>query len=640
MWRTLGAFLKALARTANGVSSDGLEDMRRGAEQLREQNVLAYDGLFKIAVAQAEARARDVDRALAVLDEALATCERTGHCSFEAELHRVRGEVLLKRDPAKPAPAEEALRTAITVAKQQGTRSFALRAALSLAKLCHSTGRPIEAHAVLAPALEGFAPTPEMPEIAEAQALLAALEASEPVAAEMRRRETRGKLHAGYALATMMTKGFAAAESKAALARAASVSGAARTPEYWTVVYGRINADTMRGDHRAAHAGVEAFLAEAEAAGMLGHAAFARRMRGFLKFVAGDFAGARADLEQALAAYDERRDESLRTVFPLDFRSNALRHLGLTSWFLGESEEAERLTGEALQRGKDSGQLESYGGALMNRVAIGALRGRAEDVLSAAEEMRALSDKHDLKFGRAIAATYADWARVRLGEPRAEAFRAGLRAYAALGARMQEAGDSPLLAEVELAVGGRNEALAAIERGLALADETGVGWTRPWLLRLRGDALAETDPAGAASAYREALSVAGAQRSRALGLMAALALAKLLSSTGEAVEAHAVLASTLEGFAPTPLFPAIAEAQALLATLAETDEVKADTAQREHRVKLQTAYGRALQWTKGFASEEAKEAFARAREMSGGRFAAAERLPAYYALFVRNYVRA
>ena len=39
------------------------------------------------------------------------------------------------------------------------------------------TGRPAEAHAVLAPALEGFSPTPEMPEIAEAQALLAAIEA-------------------------------------------------------------------------------------------------------------------------------------------------------------------------------------------------------------------------------------------------------------------------------------------------------------------------------------------------------------------------------------------------------------------------------------------------------------------------------
>jgi hypothetical protein len=49
---------------------------------------------------------------------------------------------------------------------------------LSLAKLYQSTSRLAEARAVLAPALEGFAPTDEMPEIAEAQALLVAIEAA------------------------------------------------------------------------------------------------------------------------------------------------------------------------------------------------------------------------------------------------------------------------------------------------------------------------------------------------------------------------------------------------------------------------------------------------------------------------------
>jgi hypothetical protein len=50
-----------------------------------------------------------------------------------------------------------------------------LRAALSLTKLYESTARPVEAHAALAPALEGFSPTPEMPVIAKAQALLKCL---------------------------------------------------------------------------------------------------------------------------------------------------------------------------------------------------------------------------------------------------------------------------------------------------------------------------------------------------------------------------------------------------------------------------------------------------------------------------------
>jgi hypothetical protein len=50
-----------------------------------------------------------------------------------------------------------------------------LQAALKVAKLYQSTSRPIDAHDVLAPALEGFSPTAEFPAIAEAKALLEAL---------------------------------------------------------------------------------------------------------------------------------------------------------------------------------------------------------------------------------------------------------------------------------------------------------------------------------------------------------------------------------------------------------------------------------------------------------------------------------
>jgi class 3 adenylate cyclase/predicted ATPase len=183
MYRAFGVFFEGLVTAESGARGYGLEDMRRGAELLCEQNVV-FDGLWKIALAETEARAGDVDRALAIVDQALATCERIGHRAFEAELQRARGEMLLKRDPTTPAPAEEALQAAIAVAKRQGTRSFELRAALSLAKLYQSTGRPSDAHAVLSPALEDFAATPEMPEIAEAQALLAAIEAAAHVRRE------------------------------------------------------------------------------------------------------------------------------------------------------------------------------------------------------------------------------------------------------------------------------------------------------------------------------------------------------------------------------------------------------------------------------------------------------------------------
>ncbi len=153
----------------------GLETMRSAAELLRERGILIFDGPFKIALARAEARVGKPARGVVIIDEALAVCERMGYRAYECELHRARGEFLRERDPANPVLAEEPFRTAIALAKRQGARRYQLLASLALAKLYQSTSRPIEARAVLAPALEGFAPTPDMPEIAEAQALLGCL---------------------------------------------------------------------------------------------------------------------------------------------------------------------------------------------------------------------------------------------------------------------------------------------------------------------------------------------------------------------------------------------------------------------------------------------------------------------------------
>jgi hypothetical protein len=113
--------------------------------------------------------AGDAEEALRWVAEALEILAAQSFASALAPLHRIRGEALALRDAAE---AEEAFQESIRIAGEQGARSFGLQAALPLAKLYQSTARPSEAHAVLSDALEGFAPTPEMPEIAEARALL------------------------------------------------------------------------------------------------------------------------------------------------------------------------------------------------------------------------------------------------------------------------------------------------------------------------------------------------------------------------------------------------------------------------------------------------------------------------------------
>jgi predicted ATPase len=123
-------------------------------------------------LAELEAEGQDAEGALAHLSEALALAQRTGEHWTDALLDRVRGDILLRTSPENPASAGEAYLAAVEIAQKQGARSFGLKASLALAKLYQSTDRLAEADAVLAPALEGFSPTPEMPEIAEAQALM------------------------------------------------------------------------------------------------------------------------------------------------------------------------------------------------------------------------------------------------------------------------------------------------------------------------------------------------------------------------------------------------------------------------------------------------------------------------------------
>jgi predicted ATPase len=155
--------------------NEGVAQMRQGLDSLRQRGDSLVTPFYSALLAELEAETGEIDAAEGTIDRTLAEIERTGQRTFEAEAHRIRGEILLKRDPANSTPAEEAFQTALSIAKEQGARSWGLRAAFSFAKLYQSTDRPVEAHAVLAPALEGFTPTPEMPEIAEAQALLGEL---------------------------------------------------------------------------------------------------------------------------------------------------------------------------------------------------------------------------------------------------------------------------------------------------------------------------------------------------------------------------------------------------------------------------------------------------------------------------------
>jgi hypothetical protein len=172
-WRAFAKF--HLAWTKRRTDPNAIGEMRAALAFQRESDFFVEQPLLGALLAETEAEAGELKAAIGTIDRQIALIGRTDERWYEAEVNRVRGEILLKSGPSNATSAENSFVNAIAVAQRQGTRSFELRAALSLAKLYQSTARPVDAHAVLEPALEGFAPTPEMPEIAEAQALLSRL---------------------------------------------------------------------------------------------------------------------------------------------------------------------------------------------------------------------------------------------------------------------------------------------------------------------------------------------------------------------------------------------------------------------------------------------------------------------------------
>jgi tetratricopeptide (TPR) repeat protein len=395
-----------------------------------------------------------------------------------------------------------------------------LRAALALAKLYQSTGRPADAHGVLAPRLEGFAPTPEMPQIAEAQALLAALEETDEVNAAEAQRQRRLHLQTQYGQAMMWAKGFAAEETQAAFSRATDL--AAKTDNFaarFAAGHGQWVTAVTLGEQRRARELASAFLKEAEDAGRVVEAGVARRGLAVACYLAGDFSEARTHCEPALAACDPEREKETRERFTDDTGPVVMSVLAMTMWQLGEVERTRELIDEANQRARDLGHAPSMAHPLNWTSRLEILRGDAAAALSAAEELEALCREHGMPLWRVNAELKAGWARGRVHDAAAgaEDLRQVLAAAADLGMMRDAWFYTALLAELEAQTLGADSALARIEEALVLAHQVDDRCDLPFAHILRGELLLKRDPSNSApaeEAFQTALEIAQQQGAR------------------------------------------------------------------------------------------------------------------------------
>jgi predicted ATPase len=155
--------------TSLGRSEEGLVELRSGLQAWRTGS--QFWGGYRLGRAADVFRmAGHVDEALICIAEAAKATELRGDRWFEAEIHRIRGELLMSRRDRQEA--EACYQRAMAVARRQSARLFELRAANSLARLWRDQGQLDKARKLLAPIYEWFTDGFDLADLTDARTLM------------------------------------------------------------------------------------------------------------------------------------------------------------------------------------------------------------------------------------------------------------------------------------------------------------------------------------------------------------------------------------------------------------------------------------------------------------------------------------
>jgi predicted ATPase len=168
--RPAGTVFRGWALAAGGQTGEGIALLKAGVAAYRATGAVTEMPTFLTLLAEAEGMAGQRDEGLEHLTEAERLIAETEERWAEAELHRVRGELLRAGDDI--AGAERSFSQAISIAQQQSAKFWELRAAISLTRLWREQGKRDAARDLLAPTYGWFTEDFDTPVLKEAKALL------------------------------------------------------------------------------------------------------------------------------------------------------------------------------------------------------------------------------------------------------------------------------------------------------------------------------------------------------------------------------------------------------------------------------------------------------------------------------------
>jgi predicted ATPase len=171
-WMAGSSIFHGWVLAQQGQGKEGIEQMHQGMIAWRAAGAELGRSSILTFLAEAYGTMEQPEAGLTVLAEALVHVEHTGKRYYEAEIHRLKGELLLQQHLDNQAEAENCCHHALDIARNQQAKSFELRAATSLAQLWQRQGKREEAYDLLAPVYGWFTEGFDTADLQEAKALL------------------------------------------------------------------------------------------------------------------------------------------------------------------------------------------------------------------------------------------------------------------------------------------------------------------------------------------------------------------------------------------------------------------------------------------------------------------------------------
>jgi class 3 adenylate cyclase/predicted ATPase len=183
-WLGGGMIRRGWALAEQGAVEEGIEQLRQGLATWRAMGSDQALPHILAMLAEAYGHGGHAKEGQRVLDEALAAVHATAECHYEAELYRLKGELLLVQEGKRPQAkgprqtlqeAEACFHQARTIARRQQAKSLELRAVMSLGRLWQHQDKRVAARQMLAEIYDRFTEGFDTPDLQETQALLEAL---------------------------------------------------------------------------------------------------------------------------------------------------------------------------------------------------------------------------------------------------------------------------------------------------------------------------------------------------------------------------------------------------------------------------------------------------------------------------------